>query len=285
MPTTERDRRRDPATHWSAEELDLDAYLHRVGHTAPVDATLVTLRALHRAHATTIPFENVDSVLGTPVPIDIPSVQRKLVTSPRGGYCYEHNLLFAAVLERCGFRPRGLAGRTRMGSRALRPASHAALLVEIKGEAWLADVGFGGEGLLEPLPLRDGVESRQGDWTFRLDREDNGWLVRSRHPEGWFDLYWFTLDPRYRVDYEIVNHYVSTHPRSPFVRRVVVQQTRDSSRIALTGREFVVTRPGLEPVRCIVPPEEVPCLLDDEFGIALDDERRRGLVDVARRSE
>jgi len=169
-------------------------------HRGELTPTAATLRALHRAHVDAIPFENLDVLLRRPVRLDVESLQDKLVRRPRGGYCYVHNLLFGALLERLGFRVRRLAGRVWMrpadraessgpGNDAAPPRSPAVLRVEAGDTSWLADVGFGGEGLLEPIRFADGATSRQGGWTFRLDHSGGEWVLRSLHPEGWFDRY------------------------------------------------------------------------------------------------
>lgn len=271
----------DPDYGWHSAELDLPAYLARLGHDDVPAPTLATLRALHRAHAAAIPFENLDILLGAPIDLDVPALQRKLVTGRRGGYCYEHNLLFAAVLEQVGFRVTGLAARIRNGDARLRPVSHALLAVEVDGVDWLADVGFGGEGLLEPVPLADGVEVTQGVWTFRLDSAPHGdWVLRSRHADGWFDLYAFRLEPRFRPDFALFNHYTATHPRSPFVRRVVVQRTGPEVRHVLLGRTLMATRGTGAPERRELAAAELPAVLRDVFGIVLDGERDQRLVRI-----
>lgn len=107
-------------------------------------------------------------MLGRPVEMSLDAVQAKLVGRPRGGYCFEHNRLFAAVLERLGFEVTALAARVTLGSPKLRPSTHALLHVRPPGgsrdePAWLCDVGFGA-GPLEPLPLVDGEEAVQDGW-------------------------------------------------------------------------------------------------------------------------
>ncbi|WP_406730847.1 arylamine N-acetyltransferase [Streptomyces sp. NBC_01794] len=107
-----------------------------------------------------------------------------------------------------------------------------------------AYVGFGGEGLLEPIPMRDGVEVRQGGWTFAIAREDNEVrALRALHPDGWFDLYGFTMEKRFPVDYAVMSHYTSTHPRSPFISRAVVQRTGEGVRHSLVGARLSVASP------------------------------------------
>jgi N-hydroxyarylamine O-acetyltransferase len=127
--------------------VDLVAYLARIDYAERLDPTVATLRNLHFAHATQIPFENLDILLGHPISLDLAALASKLVTARRGGYCFEQNTLFAAVLESLGFVVTRLAARVRFGSTAIRPRSHMLLSVAIDGVEWLADVGFGGEGL------------------------------------------------------------------------------------------------------------------------------------------
>src|SRR4051812_17349400 len=100
--------------------MDLKEYAARVGYTGEFTPTVETLKALHLAHATHIPFENLDVLLGRPIRLDIDSLWAKLVNGGRGGYCFEHNALFAGVLEAAGFRVRRLAGRVG----AARPRLH-----------------------------------------------------------------------------------------------------------------------------------------------------------------
>ena len=142
--------------------VDLDAYLARIGYRERLDPTVETLRGLHFAHATQIPFENLDILLGRSIVLDLESLQKKLVERRRGGYCFEQNTLFAAVLESLGFAVTRLAARVRFGATSIRPRSHMLLSVEIDGEPWLADVGFGGEGLLHPVPLDKANTIQQG---------------------------------------------------------------------------------------------------------------------------
>ncbi|PRX99116.1 arylamine N-acetyltransferase family protein [Allonocardiopsis opalescens] len=260
---------------WGGAGVDLDAYLARLGHTGGTAPTLDTLHALHRAHAAAIPFENIDPALGHPVSLDIGDIQDKLVRRPRGGYCYEHNLLLAAVLERLGYAVTGYVARVRMGSDQVRPTSHALLGVDLDGRTWLADVGFGGEGLLEPLPRRDGAEVRQGGWSFRLDRMAAAdgtamWVLRSLHPDGWFDLHSFTLDPQHPADYAVRNHYTATHPRSPFTGQLLCQRTGPEARTTLRDLTLATTTPDGATTERTLTPAELPGVLRDTFGIEPD---------------
>ncbi|SEH03335.1 N-hydroxyarylamine O-acetyltransferase [Nonomuraea solani] len=219
---------------WDLEKLDLDAYLTRIGHTGPRTPSAATLRAVHLAHVRTIPFENLDAVLGRGIELDLGSLQDKLVTGGRGGYCHEHNLLLAAALERLGFPVTRHLARIRLG-RSHLPRSHAMLTVQADGRTWLADVGFGGEGLVEPLPFEEGAELASGPWRWRLGRDEDFWVLHA----GDMELYAFRPDePHYPSDFEVANFYIANSPRSPFVRHVLAQRTTADARIRLEERTF-----------------------------------------------
>ncbi|QES12513.1 acetyltransferase [Streptomyces venezuelae] len=267
---------------WSGEELDLDAYLARIGYVIERDGELSphlrTLTALHRAHIRAVPFENLDVVLGRPVPLDLKSLQVKLVERRRGGYCYEQNSLFAAVLERIGFAVAGRGARNRSRGTALPPVTHALLVVTIDGEQWLADVGFGWQGPLEPVPLRDGARVEQSVWTFGIATEDEGiQVLRFLRPQGWTDLYAFSPQTIYPGDFAVMNHYSSSHPQSRFLGQVVAQRPGTQVRRALVRERLSTLRTDGRIEEHIVPAAELIETLRAEFGIELDEEERAGL--------
>jgi N-hydroxyarylamine O-acetyltransferase len=267
-----------PTSEWRSEQLDVDAYLERVGYDGDLKPTAETLRGLHRAHVAAIPFENLDIVLGRGISLEMDAMQDKLIRRDRGGYCYEHNLLFAALLERIGFAVSRLTARIRMGSNEPQPSGHMLLRVDAGGRPWLADVGFGGQRLLEPIPLEDGATARQGSWTYRLDYEGAGvWVLRVWRPDGWFDLYSFTLEPRHHGDYGVYNYYTSTNPDSPFVKGVVVLKTERHLRRSLTGRRFTTTYPDGSIERRELSGAELIGVLRSTFGIALEAGEEAGI--------
>ncbi len=251
---------------WDIERLDINAYLARIGHDGVLDPTLDTLRALHQAHAATIPFENLDILLGRGISLDIDDLQAKLVRHRRGGYCYEHNLLFAALLERLGFRVTRMVARVLAGTS--KPRTHMLLNVDLDGDRWLADVGFGA-ALLEPIPLVDGLTVQQGDWSYGLERRDDTWVLRSLGENGCSDMYAFAYDPQLPIDYAVYNHYTSTHPRSPFTGQVVAIRTTPNTRFTLRGRELTVIRPVGTDERRELGDTEFANTLRDTFAIDL----------------
>lgn len=219
-------------------KLNARAYLERIEYQGALKPDLATLEALHLAHATHIPFENLDILLGRPILLDLGSLQSKLVDSRRGGYCYEHNTLFAAVLREVGFSVTALAARVRHRQTRLLPRTHMCLQVPIDGTDWIVDVGFGGEGLLLPVPMT-GQPAKQYLWAYRVVKEPPGLRVlQSVRGDSWVDLYAFSLEPQEHVDFEVANYYVSTHPSSTFVRTLCVQLPSPVRRQMLSGREL-----------------------------------------------
>src|SRR3954471_23716836 len=183
--------------------LDLAGYLRRVEYEGALEPTEEVLRALHLAHATHIPFENLDILLGRPIRLDLASLQAKLVHGGRGGDCFDHNSLLAAVLEEIGFPVTRLAARVRSGATTVLPRTHMLMLVRCEGRTWLADVGFGAEGLVLPVPFGKGQVSEQYAWSYRVVPEEALWVLQSLHGGDWSDLYAFTLEPQLAVDYEV----------------------------------------------------------------------------------
>ena len=245
--------------------VDLPGYLERIGYSGDLSPSRSVLEALHLAHATHIPFENLDILLGRPIRLDLASLQAKLVKDRRGGYCFEQNLLFSAVLRQLGFSVTSLAARVRYRTTALLPRTHMLLLVDFAGDQWLADVGFGAEGLLMPVPMASGQSVRQFAWTYRVIEEDGLWVLQSLRDDAWLDLYAFSLEPQQEVDYEIANHYVSTHPASRFVRMLTAQLQSPEARHVLRDRELVEDRGETATTRILTGNDELLEVLKHTF--------------------
>ena len=274
---------------WQSDLLDLPAYLKRVGYDGGLAPTGGTLRALHRAHVGSIPFENLEIMLGRPVELSLDAVQAKLVGRPRGGYCFEHNRLFAAVLEKLGYEITALTGRVTLGSAQLRPMTHALLLVRPPDSprdepAWLCDVGFGA-GPLEPLPFVDGEEVVQDGWGFRLVEQSGsgsaGWEMQTRQ-DGWVQRHTFSLTEAFRIDFDVLNYFVSTNPRSPFTTRPFTQRFTPDALYILDGTTLSVTRPDGSAEKHALAPEELPEILARHFGIVLDTDDVPRLIEFVR---
>jgi N-hydroxyarylamine O-acetyltransferase len=255
----------DPA----ATALDLDAYLARIGYSGELAPTLETLRGLHLAHAANIPFENIDILLGRSIELDLLSLQAKLVAKKRGGYCFEQNTLFAAVLESIGFSVTRLGARVLMGTDHIRPRTHMLLSVAAEGSDWLADVGFGGDGLLWPVLLDQKEPVDIFGRAYRVDDRGITKVLQTMRSDGWFDLYSFTLEPQHHIDYVVANHYTSTHPDSVFVKTLVVQRMTQDSRWILRDRELTEVNSNGTTIRTLPDDEAVLAELAGVFGLRL----------------
>lgn len=249
--------------------FDLDAYLARLAYDRPLARDAACLAELHEAHLAAIPFENLDILLGQPIRLDLASVQTKLITARRGGYCFEHATLFKAALERIGFTCRLLAARvrTRTPPGTVRPRCHFVLEVDTPQGQYLADVGFGGDGPLRPLPLLPELVSHMPGSAHRLRHESGLWVLESDLGDGWSDLYAFTFEPQHPVDMEVANHYLATHPASPFRKTLTVQKIRRGRRAILRGRSLEIRTNGETEDRKIETDEELLTLLEAEFSL------------------
>ena len=265
----------------NGSSLDLDAYLRRVQYSGYLNASYSVLSALHLAHASHIPFENLDILLGRPVRLDLESLQAKMVNGERGGYCFEHNLLFAAVLERLGFSFTPLAGRVRYRVRQTLPRTHMLLLVRCDGRTWVADVGFGLQGLLLPVPFGSGQEVQQYGRTYRVVPEQERWTLQMLDAGAWSALYTFLLDPQTLVDYEMASYYTSTHPDSVFVRTLIVQLPTPKARKVLRNRELTVDNGQSIARRTIEGDAELLDVLAREFALRFPSGTRFSFRDAA----
>jgi N-hydroxyarylamine O-acetyltransferase len=251
--------------------MRFDDYLRRIGQHRPEGATPDALRRLHLAHREAFLFENLSIQTGGAIRLGLADLEAKFLDQGRGGYCFEHNTLFAAALADAGFRTTTLLGRVRRGPPERWARTHMVLQVPVGGGIWLADVGFGGTGLLEPMPLRDGAIDAQGGLTYRLRRETQLWVLSMRDEAGdETDLYEFAEDPQTPMDVEVANHFTSTHPESIFRRTLTIQRSLRDERTLLRSDALMRYRRG-RLVEEPVPRGELQAVVRREFGLILPD--------------
>jgi Arylamine N-acetyltransferase len=254
------------------DRIDLQAYFRRIGWEGALVPDMSTLQAIVTAHVAAIPFENLNPLLGLPVSLETAALERKLVHEGRGGYCFEQNLLLQAVLREIGFEVSGLIARVlwTQPEDAITAQTHMLLRVEMAGESWLVDVGFGGQTLVGVLWLQADIEQTTQLEPFRLVQVESDWRMQSLVRGQWLSLYRFDLRPVPPIDYVVANHYVSTHPDSKFVNHLNVARTLSDCRLSLRNREFTVRRMGHEPERHVLRDgAEVRRVLEREFLIEL----------------
>jgi N-hydroxyarylamine O-acetyltransferase len=222
--------------------LDVDPYLKRIGYSGARTATLQTLRALQQLHPLAIPFENLDTLAGIPVRLDLRSLEHKLVQSRRGGYCFEQNLLFKHALGTLGFDVTALAARVAWEQPAgeVRARTHMVLLVAVDGRRYVCDVGFGGLTPTAPLELSPGSEQPTPHETFRIVDLPSGFAVEAQVRGAWKRLYAFDLQEQLQVDIELLNHYVMTHAESPMRSRLLAARVAPDRRFGLADGSLSV---------------------------------------------
>jgi N-hydroxyarylamine O-acetyltransferase len=260
--------------------FDLDAYLARVQYHGPRAPTLAVLRDLTAAHAQTIPFENLDVLLGRRIDLEIDAIFDKLVSRRRGGYCFEQNGLFLHVLTALGFQARPLSARVRIDRPRdqIPPRTHVFVGVEIDGQSWLTDVGVGALSLTAPLRLCCDVAQPTPHETRRLAREDVRWFHQARLGEVWTDVCEFTGEEMPGVDREVASWFTSAHPASHFRNRLVVARAApDGRRVTLLNRELKLRdRDGHAETWAIESAPALLAALAEHFGLHFPAETRFG---------
>ena len=254
--------------------IDLDGYFRRIGYTGKRDASLVTLRGLHNLHPQAIPFENLDPLLKRPVKLDPASLQAKLVEGGRGGYCFEHNALFASVLRQLGFKVQEATARVRWSvpPGVKTPRVHCLLFVEAEGDDYLADVGFGGNVLTAPLKLASREAQQTPHEDFRLVDEDDRVVVQEANINGnWTPLYAYDFADTYPADYEMGNWLTSTHPSSIFVNGLLGARCEPGKRYAIRDNQLAIhTAGGATEKKTLRSAGELRDALTDLFKLRLD---------------
>jgi len=249
------------------EAMDTAAYLARIGFTGSARPDAETLRGLHLAHLYAVPFENLDISLGRQICCDEERFVRKIVDSGRGGFCYELNGAFAALLRELGFRVRLLSARVAREDGSASPDfDHMALLVDVE-EPWLADVGFG-DSFLEPLRLKTETEQEQPGGPFRIVPVGNVMIVqRQLVDQTWKALYQFTLKPHALEDFEPRCQWQQTSPDSHFVQQRICTLPTQEGRITLSDLRLIRTVHGKREERLLKNEDEWRAALVEHFGV------------------
>ena len=254
----------------SEEAFDLDAYCTRIQYAGLRACTYAVLEAVVERHALSLPFENLDVLLDRPIRLDAASLQAKLVRGRRGGYCFEHNELLAAVLRRMGFDVRSHLGRGRwrVPPGITLPRTHMVLTVAMAGERFLVDGGYGGVGLTAPLKLDCAAPQRSLFEQQRIVTTTDGHLVQAQIAGEWRDLYTFTTEPVPSVDFEVANWYTSAHPDSRFRQNLIVSGATREARYVLFNRELTTYGQGTKETARVDDPEQLLRVLDAHFALS-----------------
>jgi len=266
--------------------LDLNRYFDRINFRGVAEPNLDVLQDLVIAHTQTIPFENLDPVMGVPVDdLGPEALTDKLVHRRRGGYCYEQNGLMGYVLSEVGFRVRRLAGRViwMLPPDAPFPAqTHTVLAVTFPGSqgSYLVDVGFGGQTPTSPIRIETGSVQRTTHEPYRLEDRRDGLVLQALIRGEWVPLYEFTTRTQPEIDLKVGSWFVATHPSSHFVTGLMAARVTDDARLNLTGRNLTVHRADdSEKIRL----EDAAAVVDtlaERFGVNVADVGERGALEA-----
>jgi N-hydroxyarylamine O-acetyltransferase len=246
--------------------MDVEAYLQRIGYNGDRIPNAETLHNLHHAHLLTVPFENLDIHWGRPIVLDEKSLYEKIVLRRRGGFCYEANGLFAALLRELGFNVTLLSARVIDNGSPGPDFDHMTLLVQLE-ERWLADVGFG-DSFREPLRLDDPSAQLQNHGAYRLIRDGEQWTLQARSSDNeWMPQYMFTLRPYQLADFAGMCHYHQTSPQSHFTQKRVCSLATPAGRVTLSDTRLIITQNGERQERILASQEEYAKTLREYLGI------------------
>ena len=260
--------------------------LFRSGYRGAADPTLDVLQELVTAHTRTIPFENLDPLLGVAVDDLSPeALADKMVRRRRGGYCYEHNGLMGYVLEELGFGVRRFAARVVWGSAPGAPVpsqTHTLLAVTLPEtpQLFLVDVGFGGQTPSSPLRLETGSVQKTTLEPYRLQERRGGLVLEALIRDEWQSLYEFFTRTAPPIDLLVGSWYVSTHPSSHFVTGLMASLVTVEGRCNLSGRHLAIHREGGTEKIEFPDAAAVVDALTDRFGINVGDAGERKVLEA-----
>lgn len=260
----------------SDTQFDQNAWLARIGYSGAVAPTLETLNRLIFAHSHSISYETLDIMLGRVPNLDVLALQHKMITSKRGGYCFEQNMLFRAGLRSFGYRITSLQGRVVRGLAidAPRPAIHMLLKVELPEGIYLADVGFGNLAPTCALLLEPQIEQQTPHEVMRFIDVEGELTLQARFKHGWEHIYRVIPYPRYDGEYEITNWYTATHPETPYQGNIIVAKP-GPGRTRMTmynARVTVRDAEGCAEKRWLETETDYQEVLRGQFGLNMTDE-------------
>jgi N-hydroxyarylamine O-acetyltransferase len=268
----------------SDRAFDLEAWLGRIRYDGPRTPVLATLRPVVAAHSGTIPFENIDVLLGQAPKLDLVSLQRKIIAGNRGGYCFEQNALLRAGLLALGFDVAGLVARVIRGRNddAETPATHMALRVDLPEGPFLADVGFGNLTPTAPLLLRPEMEQETPHEAMRFRAVGEELVLQAKLGETWENMYRVSPYPALTIDYEVANWFTATHPASPFVSNLIAARPGSGGvrNTLFNGRLSVRRQSGHTDRRLLAGEAEHLPVLANTFGLTLPSDRMSAALAV-----
>ncbi|MEL6971835.1 MAG: arylamine N-acetyltransferase [Bacteroidota bacterium] len=219
-------------------KFNTEAYLTTIAVPWQQTADLAYLQTLQQEHLYHIPFENLDIHCGIPIQFDLDHLFGKIVARRRGGFCYELNGLFYALLQELGYDCWRIMARVYEAPRKYsHPYDHMALIVRLGKEIYLADVGFA-EFSLHPIRLEKGAITKDGRNQYRVDQYYDYYRINSWRAGKWAPEYIFKPAPQAWTAFHDRSIFHQTDPSSHFQKGPMITKLSALGRMTLTDKKF-----------------------------------------------
>ncbi|HSY14076.1 MAG TPA: arylamine N-acetyltransferase [Verrucomicrobiae bacterium] len=250
--------------------MDVETYLRRIEYDGPRQPTAATLRALHRQHLFTVPFENLDIPLGTRICLDLDGLYKKIVLGRRGGFCYELNGLFRELLTELGFRVHRLSARVRREDGGFGPEFDHMLLKVGLDEPWLVDVGFG-DSFVDPIVFRSGGADQVDGHRYVVLPVGEEWELLREDDRGKVPLYRFRDVAHELSDYQQMCIFHQTSPESHFTKSWICSRATPDGRVTIANMRLIVTKGNKRDETQLSGEDDLRRCLRELFGVELND--------------
>lgn len=257
--------------------MNSKAYLERIGIWDELTPTKANLQRIQTAHLRTVPYENLDILLGRPISLDKDALYEKIVAGRRGGYCFEVNELLGHLLRELGYEVTDLFGRFLRGETGIPMRRHHVLMVKcIDDEVpYIADVGVGTGSPNMPMRMTVGEEAEDGVVTYRFVRHDFfGWVLEDRKNGVWRPVYSFTEEPQAPIDFLATSFWCEHAEESIFNKGAMVSLRTETGRRTIDADEARIFDGSDVTVLPLETWEEKEKILREWFGIVMPDGAR-----------
>ena len=235
---------------------DADAYLERLDFTSSfgLRPDVETLSELVRRHATCIAYENLDIFCSEsldngnrPVSLAVRDLYRKIIIRGRGGYCFELNGLFYALLKELRFPVTPAYCKVIEGTGPNYPAFHRATIAWFADGPYYCDVGFGGPMPAGAMKLENNALQIFADEEYVFYRRNHNWweLVRFDENGRRVPVVYVNTEPYDPVDFCTLSYYCSSVQPTDMTRfrdNLLLNIRLDDGYASLTNRAFTLRR-------------------------------------------
>ena len=250
---------------------DSGAYLERIGMPPVANVDKETLDHLVLAHQTSVPFENLDIYdAGRELSLGVRDLYEKIVTRRRGGYCFELNGAFMALLKSLGYECYAVAARVIQNRTGTMPLSHRGAIVTIGGDRYFCDVGFGGPSGQSALALDEPGAQPSGPNTFIIERDERGTVINRLNGSNKEPILLFWETPVDEVDFLALNEYSSKNKNSIFTQWRACNLVTETGSITLNGNVLRIHSSGNTVEKTLNSSDELRAALKEYYGIQVD---------------